>query len=587
MQEGGVHRTSQPPGPPASGGVSNSTLGPAASHTLSSTHESHGPVSQQHPSSPSPTANANFNGGSTFVVDAAMMVENRGADGNGTRLGAPQCTKPRRLLTPLFHVTECDATITAIECGPPNSGVMAFALSTGDVYVCRAPSGEGGIARGSGRSVDWAPVHIGAMPTAVTQLAWASPCITSTYRCVLHLVCCCPGRGVKVFTNDSTAAVAGGNSAQGAPSDAAKQGWSEETVEVDDCVAVAWSSSSPVTSSGPGQNPLTLQHELSLVCVSGKQRIVCCQRRDEGYGVWVEAYAYSGTGGAHAAASQWVPSADAGTVAGTSAPKAGQQAPKRSTPGHPTKDVSCVAVSCDACAGAPAGNMLAVGDYDGWVRVFEAPTLQGTARQGGASGGAGPANGSTSGPLTLLQLHHSTLVALSSAAGLSAPAPVVTSPMCGGVRHVAWAAAQGRSFAPLAYVAGTDLVVVLVANALSSLLDNTIAIGTVLGYRRVVLDEEVFKVTWNPSGTRITTSHADGTVRVYCLTTTARDTRRARANSSAAMPVHQTGASEGPQAVDGHAVFPLVERYSVGVEEMSRSVAPYAADPLASLRENV
>lgn len=517
------------------------------------------------------------------------MVENRGHEGSGAyHQGAAHLAKPRRLLKPLFHVAACDAMITSIECGPPNSGVMAFGLSSGEVYICRAPSSEvgGGVARDSGRaSIDWelTPVRIGTMSSAVTQLAWATPRVNSTTRSVLHLVCCCPGRGVKVFSNDPFSRPTGKET-----TDAARRGWVEETVEVEDCVAVAWSSSSPLSpssSAGHANNPLMLQNELSLICVSGKQKIVCCHRRDDGYGAWVEAHSFSGVGTTSGGGAHALQAAAIDASAGSSAPK--QQAPKRSSSSM-SRDVSCIAVSCDACAaGAPAGNMLAVGDYDGWVRVFEAPSLQGFARSGATASGSAPtAGGNGSGPLILLQLSHSVLVSLANGAGgtTSSTTPQPLSP-CHGVRHVAWAAAQGRSFAPLGYVAGTELVVLLIANALCNLLDNTIAVGTVLGYRRVVLDEEVFKMTWNPSGTRITTSHADGTVRVYCLATTYRDPRRARASSSAAMPVllHQDGQPQ-PRSTDSlH--FPMVEKYFVGIDEMSRSVAPYAADPLANLRD--
>jgi hypothetical protein len=484
---------------------------------------------------------------SPFVVDAGHILAARDIQSSPS-------PGQRRVLRPLFHVTSSDVVISVIECEVV-SGLLAFGLSTGEVYVCRVPTNDSVNDNFEDRWVlQERPILVGRMPSEVSQLAWAAPRGGGGIRPMLHLVCCCSGQCLKVFSNCAGDRLRHRTNTSSS-SDQARQsasGWTEEVVEIQDCVAVAWScGGSGQCSATPGghissftSSSALVQHELALICACTKQRIVVCQRRDDGYGVWAEAHAFS------ASSTVTAPPTGEGAVA-TNRRSAASAVVSAVSAG---REISSVAVG--DCG---QGSAVAVGDQEGWLRLYAVMT---TTPQPPSSGSATLAS-------LLFQLHHGSLPNQSKTNSVAAVGIV------GGIRDVAWGAAQGRSFTPLAYVLGAELVVLLVANSLGALLDPTTPVGTLVGVRHIHLLDEVLKVTWNPSGTRFTTSHSDGTVRVYTVTSNLRDVRH-RSNSTAA----QQPADDGDTPLTGGCSARLVEKYVVGVGEVGRSVAPYSVDPL-------
>jgi WD40 repeat protein len=199
-----------------------------------------------------------------------------------------------------------------------------------------------------------------------------------------------------------------------------------------------------------------------------------------------------------------------------------------------TRELTAIAV-------AENGTLIAVGDQEGMVRCFEMTPER--------------------------RVHSNPVFALLP---VKAGGGVVNST----TRCLSWAASNGRSYFSLVMATSSELCVIMFANALHYLLEGTTGVSPStsnaaaqaplglkrLGFRRMeMLESDILKVAWNPLGTRLTTSHTDGTVRVFSVTVTYREAK-----------LRGTDPSQS-SAVQGDALI-------VDLMEVSRAVAPFSTE---------
>jgi len=450
-----------------------------------------------------------------------------------------------RVMRPWFHVTSGDATVVSLE-HHAHSGLTAFALSSGEVFVTRPE-----LAVNATTPPPWLS-FVGKLPGAVSHICWAPWQYGSIFAC------CCPGKCAKVFSCQSSGA--------GSSRDDASP-WTEELVDVQDCLAVAFCSLSTQPSA-----------PLRLICACARGIIAVCQRGDESFGAWTDASYHqvaeissslSGSGGDVGGKPSASLSASVNQTATTVSRRSGNPSISIAT----ARDLLSVSV-------AEGGSLLACGDAEGFVRLCE---LQADGKKGlvvrvvAVIAPAGLSSTSTSPP---------------KGPSVNSSAPL--SPMHGqqtlAIRHLAWGPSNGRSFIPLAYGSNTELNVILFATATHflALLETTAMTSSAptsvdaiqshhqtykrLGGRSMVIapDRELLKLTWNPIGTRLSTSHIDGVTRIFALSVAHRDV--------AAMPPAAPPASMSSDVtlwVKAPTNTPITtDAFYVDFLEVARAVAP-------------
>jgi hypothetical protein len=433
------------------------------------------------------------------------------------------------LLTPLFHIKSRDTCIMAMEHNA-HFAVTALSLSTGEIVVVAmapfAAVGGSGSGSGSGSSAESQPhrvsasrnklsLHSGSYTDKVDSLEksiakqhteWnpsthsvtittlPSPCLQlawAPWRYGLMLVCVCPGKAVQIFRY-------------------ALQQWSEEIVseQVMFCNAVAFAPNGV------------------LACGCNKGRIVFLRKDNEEFGQPWRAIFRTGDGS----------SAPANAGGGRTSVE-DRDADRR-------KDIVSISWS-------DPGTMLAVGDQDSTVRVYDIGSKADTFQ------------------LKLVYSHN-----VDSRSGL---------------RQLAWAPSSARSFLILA-VAATDHFLILIfstaahasmreaprqaaafqAERLGSALyfcngvsNPQRGVGSSSGSSCGTGTDELLKLCWNGSGMKLATTHADGSTRVYQVRVMYKETRAGGASANAKNP-----------SVAAESAEPLI----VDICEESRVSAPLCDD---------
>lgn len=531
-------------GRPASGSVVGTTLRPApASTTGAAVGQSVQPSAAQlpppapsdaqlqqtvaatgRPSAPPQSAPYVFPAASQMApltVDSGWLRGAAAAAGMGGSSAA-------RVMRPWFHVTSGDATVVSLE-HHAHSGLTAFALSSGEVFVTRPE-----LAVQVGSPPPWLS-FVGKLPGAASQICWAPWQYGSIFAC------CCPGKCAKVFSCQPSATA-------GAHRDDA---WTEELVDVQDCLAVAFCSLSSQSSAS-----------LRLVCACARGTIAVCQRGDESFGAWTDA-SY------HSVLADLIPQQPPTTTtdgkslatapgaqnSSTRRPGQGGAAPAAGT----NRDLLSVSV-------AEGGSLLACGDAEGFVRLCE---LQSEGKKGLSVRVIAVIPPAFTGSPT------------TGAKGIVATPNATPHSHAVAVRHLAWGPSNGRSFMPLAYGSSTELNVILFATAAHFLMLNE-SEATVhhhpykrLGGRSMAVapDRELLKITWNPVGTRISTSHIDGVTRIYALSVTHRD-MAAMPPAGPTVPSPEAGGAIAASVRAPTNTPASTDAFYVDFLEVARAVAP-------------
>ena len=440
------------------------------------------------------TAGGGMNKTGSSGAVSGMLSGHKGlhGGGSGTGKGSGDANEPQ--LTPLFHIKSRDACIMAMEHNA-HFNVTALSLSTGDVVVvamgpfasgqATGSSGESSAANGNSvrtsvnqtkfslnsasygdkieslvkssakQGTEWNAMDHSAtvttLPSPCLQLAWAP------WRYGLVLVCVCPGKAVQIFRY-------------------AMQQWSEELVseQVMFCNAVSFAPNGV------------------LACGCSKGRIVFLRKDNEEFGQPWRAIFRTGDGSTNNPGN----SASGGVSASSSRSSVeDRDADKR-------KD--CVSISW-----SDPGTMLAVGDQDSTVRIYDI---------------------SSKADAFQLKLVYSHTIENRSA-----------------LRQLSWAPSSARSFFILAVAASDHFAVLIFSTSAHAIARETSAgqrpVGPFqperIGYALYPCNgavnrggsvatsgtDELLKLCWNGSGMKLGTTHADGSTRVYQLRIMYKETR--------------------------------------------------------------